>query len=183
MAGFYGMAEKQASAKNVACYDNMRWPYLKQTRASYQLECTTVSVAVARTTTQPNMRIARSTSHNTIIRAKPCSAWFLRAYRNRASSNCTLKSRNNPLIGLGLFDRWPIGDDHAGIFFAPFQILNSPETLDFSIRPDSWASALMHPAKLDDQLKPEFEFALPLGKRRIGIDLPPLPGAIQTSSF
>ena len=41
----------------------------------------------------------------------------------------------------------------------------------------------MHPAKLDDQLKPEFEFALPLRKRRIGIDLPPLPGAIQTSSF
>ncbi len=183
MAGFYGMAEKQASAKNVECHDNMRWLYLKQTRAAYQLECTTVSVAVARTTTQPDMRIARSTTHNTIINPKPYPALFLRVWRNRASRCFTLKFRNNHFIGLGLFDCWPIGDDHAGNFFSPLQILNSPETLDFSIRPDSSASALMHPAKLDNQLKSEFEFALPLGKRRIEIDLPPLPSAIQTSSF
>lgn len=54
------MAGKQASAKNVSAQDISRWLHLKQTRASDQLECTTASVAVAGTVTQPNMRIARS---------------------------------------------------------------------------------------------------------------------------
>lgn len=121
--------------------------------------------------------------HNTIINAKPYPAWFLRVWRDRVSRNFTLKSRNNLFIGLGLFDQWPMGDDHAGNFFSPFQILSSPETLDFSIRPDSLANVLMHPVKLDEELRPDFEFSLPLGKHRIRNDLHTLPGAIQTSSF
>lgn len=60
MAGFYVMAGKNASAKNVTGRDISRWTQLKQTKASDQLESATATVAVAGTATHPDIRIARS---------------------------------------------------------------------------------------------------------------------------
>ena len=121
--------------------------------------------------------------HNTVINSLPYPGFFLRVWRDRVSKNFALKSRNNLFVGLGLFDRWPLGGDHAGNFFSPINILSSPDTLDFSIQPKSWISMLMNPVKLEDTIRPEFEFALPLGKHKIRENTPLVPGAIQTGSF
>ncbi|NMG56198.1 right-handed parallel beta-helix repeat-containing protein [Aromatoleum aromaticum] len=119
-------------------------------------------------------------SHNTLTSARPFGAWFLRVWRDRIGANIRVQGINNLIVGLGAFTLGASGEFH-GNFPTLSGMLNDIETLDFSLAPGS----LLHgrgknvAASPGDDIVPDAEFQLPIGRRPLTAPAQWTPGAFQ----
>lgn len=121
--------------------------------------------------------------HNTLYSEGWRPAWFLHVFNDKLLSPPEIMTRNNLLIGTGLFTA-NLAGQHQGNYFAPASVLGDPAIMDFTLGADSWLRGSVNPISPDPEgLQPKFEHLLPGRVSPIIGSAAWVPGAIQTPTL
>lgn len=119
--------------------------------------------------------------HNTLLNPGGIPGRFLRVHDDRLPKGTTVLALNNVVAGLGSFS-WGVEGQFAGNVHTLGRWLRAPQTYDFALANDSGdrqaaVDLASHAAGRD--LRPRYEFALPIGKRALASNIKLAPGALQ----
>ena len=121
--------------------------------------------------------------HNTLHSEGWHPAWFLRVFSDRFTFKPEIMTRNNLLIGAGLFTTF-VNGEHSGNYFAWRAVLGDPAIMDFTLGAHSWLRGRADPVAPDpDGLQPTFEQVLPGSVSTIHQPLQWAPGAVQAPTW
>jgi hypothetical protein len=117
--------------------------------------------------------------HNTFYNAALLPARFLHVFTDKLPLPPALMTRNNLLVGIGVFTL-NLPGDHQGNHFVPELALGDPATLDFTLGADARLRGSVKPIAPDvSGLQPRFEQATPGHVTPIQDHTPWVPGSIQ----
>lgn len=119
--------------------------------------------------------------HNTLLNPGGIPGRFLRVHEDRLPKGAPVLALNNVLAGVGVFSLGVEGT-FAGNVHTLGRWLRAPQTYDFALPNDSGdrqaaVDLATHASGRD--LRPKFEFALPIGKRALAANAKLVPGALQ----
>lgn len=115
-------------------------------------------------------------SHNSFINEKRGPAWFLRVWQDRLPADTEVLALNNLLLGGGVFGLGVKGR-FEGNRVGSLGMLAAPLALDFALQRDAfWRDGA---EALPAELRPDAEFQLPIGTRKLAPPATWSPGAFQ----
>ena len=118
--------------------------------------------------------------HNTLYSKGWRPAWFLRVFKDKFTTAPEVMTRNNLLVGMGLFSMFVEGE-HTGNHFALPSAMGDPAVMDFTLAAGSWLRGRVDPLIPDSAgLQPRFEQVLPGSVSGIRAPAKWAPGAVQT---
>ena len=121
--------------------------------------------------------------HNTLYSEGWRPAWFLHVFKDKIDAPLEIMTRNNLLVGSGLFTTNLTGQ-HQGNYFAPAVVLGDTAIMDFTLGADSWLRGLVDPIAPDPEgLQPKFEQLMPGRISAIGEPSKWAPGAMQATTL
>jgi len=119
--------------------------------------------------------------HNTLYSEGYFPAWFLRVFGNNKGLPPEVMTRNNLLVGTGIFTM-TIKGQHDGNHFAREAVFTAPSIMDFTLRTSSDLRGTVTPISPDpDGLQPRFEQIRPDHVSAIGQISAWAPGALQSA--
>ena len=104
-------------------------------------------------------------------------AWFVRTWPDKVPLDDAVTTRNNLVIGLGVFEA-ALPGDHQGNHALPFRSTDSPS--DFALPADSPLRGQADMAFADSGLVPTAEFRFPVGTAPLAGMIRWAPGAFQS---
>jgi hypothetical protein len=117
--------------------------------------------------------------HNTLYSEGLRPAWFLHVFADRLARPPDVLTRNNLLVGLGLFS-FHVAGQHSGNYFVPASVLGQPDEMDFTLGAHAWLRGRVSPLLPDpDGLQPSMEQRVPGQLSAIAAAPQWVPGAIQ----
>ena len=118
--------------------------------------------------------------HNTLVSDGLRPALFLRVFDALLDRPPEMLTRNNLLVGIGIFVA-NVRGHHQGNYFVPSFVLGNAALMDFSLGANSALRGLAVPASAEQQrLQPQFELLIP-GQLSPIPSLPAwVPGAVQS---
>jgi hypothetical protein len=121
--------------------------------------------------------------HNTLYTEGVRPAWFLRVFADKLNHPPKVVTRNNLLVGSGLFVANVTGQ-HQGNYFVPPVVLGDPAIMDFTLGSRSWLRGMVTPiGPSPGGLAPTHEHLLPGRVTSIVNQLEWVPGAIQAPTL
>lgn len=118
--------------------------------------------------------------HNTLVSDGLRPAWFLRVFDALPGRPPDVLTRNNLLVGIGIFVA-NVGGQHQGNYFVPSFVLGDATLMDFSLGSTSALRGLAVPATAEqERLQPQFEQLVPGQLSAIPPRSVWVPGAVQS---